>query len=115
MENYADYEFYRSQYMGSLSNDLFDSLIVKASREIDRNVNCDIEKAKLTEKEQWQLQYVACELVDYLNNNGTNAESSAGSISIDGVSITKYENSEYTTNNKHKILGNLPIKLTRYL
>ena len=42
MENYADYNFYRSEFKGSLSIDLFNSLIIEASREIDKNINCEL-------------------------------------------------------------------------
>jgi hypothetical protein len=121
MENYADYDFYINQYKGSLSNDLFDTLIIKASRGIDRNVNVMLTQEiinDLTETEQWQLKYVACELVDFINNNGLNSDTTAGanSISIDGVSINKNVKSEdYIKASKKKIYDNLPMKLTRYL
>ena len=39
MINYADYTFYVNEFKGSLSVDLFNSIIPKASREIDRHVN----------------------------------------------------------------------------
>ena len=37
MINYADYTFYTTEYKGNLSIGLFNSLIIKASREIDKN------------------------------------------------------------------------------
>ena len=40
--NYTDYNYYKSEYRGSLSGDLFSSYIVKASKEIDRNVNIEL-------------------------------------------------------------------------
>ena len=76
MINYADYDFYANEYKGSLSIDLFNSLIIKASREIDKNVNKDLTEInikRLTEREQWQLKYVACELCDFLKNIGGNS------------------------------------------
>ena len=124
MINYADYEFYTNEYKGSLSIDLFNSLIIKASREIDKNVNKDLTETnikRLTEREQWQLKYVACELCDFLNNSGGNSGKysfGADSISIDGVSINKGSNikSENQINkDKKSILGELPLSLIRYL
>ena len=54
MINYADYDFYTNEYKGSLSIDLFNSLIIKASREIDKNVNKDVTETnikRLTERQ----------------------------------------------------------------
>lgn len=109
MINYADYVFYQRDYLGNLSIDLFNSLIVKASREIDKNINCELNEEtinKLSDKEQWKLKYVACELCDYFQN-----ETSASSISIDGVSISQSNPQK----DKPIILNGLPIKLTRYI
>ena len=36
---YADYEYYLEKYFGTLPKDSFNSLILKASREIDKNIN----------------------------------------------------------------------------
>ena len=44
MINYADYDFYKNYYQGSLSFDLFNSLLPKASREIDKAVNKKLEE-----------------------------------------------------------------------
>lgn len=124
MINYADYDFYTNEYKGSLSIDLFNSLIIKASREIDKNVNRKLTEAnikRLPEDEQWQLKYVACELCDFLKNSGGNSGKysfGADSISIDGVSISKGSNikSEAQINkDKKSILGDLPLSLIRYL
>lgn len=124
MINYADYDFYISEYKGSLSIDLFNSLIVKASREIDNNVNKKLTEAnikRLPENEQWQLKYVACELCDFLKNSGGNSGKysfGADSISIDGVSISKGSNIKSETQinkDKKSILGELPLSLIRYL
>ena len=57
MENYADYNFYISEFKGSLSIDLFNSLIIEASREIDRNVNCEITSEvidALNDRDKWR-------------------------------------------------------------
>ena len=42
---YADYEYYKNKYYGTLPEDSFNSLILKASKEIDNNVN-----TRLTER-----------------------------------------------------------------
>lgn len=125
MINYADYNFYKNEYKGnSLSVDLFNSFIVKASREIDKNINKDLTEetiAGLSEKEKWQLKYVACELCDFLKNSGGNSGvygTGAGSISIDGISINKTsaKKSETQINkDKSNIIGELPLSLIRYL
>lgn len=111
---YADYEYYENTYNGTLSSGLFSSLIVKASKEIDRNVNIELTEEiidELTEAEQDNLQYVACELCDLINVQNT---SGVSSISIDGVSKT-YKTQEELTKNKKNILDNLPQSLTRYI
>lgn len=124
MNNYADYDFYNEEYKGELSEDLFNSLIVKASREIDKNVNCELTEeriSKLSEREKWQLKYCASALCDFLKSSGGNSgvyETGADSISIDGVTINKSSNkkSENQMNkDKLNILGELPTCLTRYL
>ena len=116
MIKYADYVFYDKDYKGSLSIDLFNSLIVKASREIDRNINRNLTQSyinKMNEIDQYKLKYATCQMVDYINANG-DIPSSANSISIDGVSINK-GTSEEVRISKSEILDNLPHDLTRYL
>lgn len=120
MNNYAEYEFYINEYKGNLSNDLFDILIVKASRDIDRNVNCKLTESlinSLSNDDKYKLQYTACELVDFINNyGGSSNDGKANSISIDGVSInrgTKTEESQ--TKLKKQIYDNLPHTITRWL
>lgn len=124
MINYADYNFYLKEYKGNLSYDLFGSLIVKASREIDKNINKDLTEEvikTLSSKEQWQLQYVTCELCDFLKNSGGNSGiygTGADSISIDGVSINKSSDKKSESQikkDKANILEGLPLSLTRYL
>ena len=69
MMNYADYDFYTNEYKGSLSIDLFNSLIIKASREIDKNVNKDLTETnieRLTEREQWQLNMLLANFAIFL-------------------------------------------------
>ena len=124
MINYADYDFYANEYKGSLSIDLFNSLIIKASMTIDDNINCTLTEArikKLSERDQYKLKFVACELCDFLNNSGGNSGKysfGADSISIDGVSISKGSNIKSETQinkDKKSILGELPLSLIRYL
>lgn len=120
MENYADYEFYAEEYKGSLSVDLFNFLIIKASRDIDRNINCKLNEDilnSLSEDDKYKIKYVACELVDYINNFGSNSSSGrANSIKLDGVAINRDTKSEVTIiKNKSQIYDNLPHNLTRWL
>lgn len=121
MDNYADYKFYTDEYKGKLSDDLFSSCIVKASRIIDGNVNRELNQEvieQLSERDQYKLKYVACELCDYINTNGSSGSGSekASSISIDGVSITSDTKSEtQIANDRSVILSELPIELTRYI
>lgn len=120
MINYADYDFYKEEYKGNLSKDLFDSLIVSASRNIDRNVNKELTQEvvnSLSGREQYQLKYTACELCDYINLTGGNtAIGKASAISIDGVSINKGQKSEsQMIRGESQILNDLPLSLTRYL
>lgn len=112
--NYTDYNYYKSTYRGSLSGDLFSSYIVKASKEIDRNVNIELTTdiiESLTEQEQDNIQYTACLLVDYFSVNKTSAYSS---LSIDGVSKTLKQN-DVLKKEKAEILDNLPQSLTRFM
>jgi hypothetical protein len=120
MINYADYNFYKSEYLGSLSNDLFSSLIIKASREIDRNINRELTEEiinSLSENDQYRLKFTACELADYFNINGSNSSNAkANSVSIDGVSINRGSKSEsQEIASKRNIINNLPLELMRYI
>ncbi len=116
MNNYADYQFYTDEFKGSLSNDIFSFYIVKASRYIDRNINRKLTNDvihSLSEDDQNNIKYVACELVDSLYKE----DNDANSISIDGVSISKgyYSNTNNENDIKKNILNNLPHELIRYL
>ena len=109
---YADYDFYKEKYNGTLTASLFDSYIVKASREIDKNVNRKLKEKDITD----EVKYVACELVDFLNDNKMFLEKKIASVSNDGVSET-YTNisKDDLKSEKRKILDGLPHDLTRYL
>ena len=116
MINYADYEFYSNTYKGSLSGDLFNSLIGKTSREIDLNVNREITEDDLNNEKHnfgYKIKYTTCLLLDYLNTQAK-MNGAVGSISIDGVSKTIKSLSDII-NDKKKIVENLPHELTRYL
>ena len=109
MLNYADYHYYSDIYKGSLSQALFNSLINKASRTIDRYVNKKITLEDLDKYEE--VKYVACALCDKLN---TISNSNVSSISIDGVSKT-FKSSSEQKKELEDVLDNLPEDLVRYL
>ena len=116
---YADYKYYIEEYFGTLPEDSFNSLVLKASREIDRNVNTRLNQEiinNLSKKAQEQLKYTACALTDLMTKKQESENSKLSSISIDGVSksFKTLSVSEYRSNKK-EILRNLPDELTRYL
>ena len=114
MINYANYEFYKNTYNGSLSGDLFNSLIVKTSREIDTYVNREITEDDLdNDKFGYKIKYTTCLLLDYINSE-TKGNGAVKSISIDGVSKT-IKGLEETKKDKQNILNNLPQELVRYI
>ena len=122
MNQYADYNFYKNEYKGTLSEELFNSYIVKASKDIEKNVNIKLNEdvfENLKDDVQEKISYVACELCDYQYNFGSNADTGApNSFGIDGVNITQ---SSYSTGNNtlgtklKNIYEDLPQELTRYL
>lgn len=116
---YADYKYYKETYLGTLSEDSFNSLILKASREIDNNINTRLTNAKieaLPKEAQGQLKYTACALIDLLNQKEQSTNKKVSSISIDGVSksFNILSNADYITMKK-EILYCLPHELTRYV
>ena len=116
MINYADYEFYSNTYKGSLSGDLFNSLIGKTSREIDLYVNREITEDDLNNEEHnfgYKIKYTTCLLLDYMNSQ-TKINGAVESISIDGVSKTMKSLSDIEKD-KQKIVNNLPQEITRYI
>jgi len=116
---YANYEYYKEKYFGTLPENSFNSLILKASREIDNNVNTRLSQEvidKLPEEAQERLKYTTCALTDLLHIKQENSERKVSSISIDGVSKTfKTNSNSETKREKKEILKGLPIELTRYL
>lgn len=118
MINYATYEFYNGdKYKGTLSESLFNSLIPKASREIDKVVNRDIKEADLSASYGDKIRFVACQLVDFLNKyDSKGGKGNLSSISIDGVTKSFSSSSkEDIRNEKQSIIDLLPQDLTRFL
>lgn len=116
---YADYEYYIEKYFGTLPKDSFNSLILKASREIDKNVNTRLTQKiidNLQDEAQEQLKYTACALTDLIFKKQESESRKLNSISIDGVNKTFKVLSETDySKSKKEILNNLPIELTKYL
>ena len=116
---YADYEYYKTTYLGTLPEDSFSSLVLKASREIDNNVNTRLNQEKidnLPKEAQEQLKYTACALVDLMNRKQESENKKISSYSIDGVSKTfKVVSSEEYVSSKREIIKCLPDELTRFL
>lgn len=116
---YADYSYYLLEYKGKLQEIFFDSLIIKASREIDKNVNTRLTETKinnLPKEAQEQLKYTACALVDLINKKQESENKKISSFSIDGVSksFNILSNNDYI-NSKKDIINCLPDELTKYL
>ena len=102
---YVDYKYYAEEYFGTLPENSFNSLVLKASREIDRNVNTRLSQEmieNLSEKAQEQLKYTACALTDLMAKKQEGENTSLSSISIDGVSksFKVLSISEYKANRK---------------
>lgn len=116
---YADYKYYQETYFGTLSEDSFKSLVLKASREIDNNINTRLTQEKidkLPNEAQDQLKYTACALVDLINRKQESENKKISSYSIDGVSKTfKTISEEEYTSSKREVIKCLPDELTRFL
>lgn len=116
---YADYEYYTEKYFGTLPDNSFNQLNLKASREIDRNVNVRLTKEiieKLPKEAQEQLKYTACALIDLIDKKQESDSKKISSFSIDGVSKSfKLLSTDEYKSTKKDILKNLPDELTRYL
>lgn len=116
---YADYKYYQETYFGTLPEDSFKSLVLKASREIDNNINTRLTQEKIDElpnEAQDQLKYTACALVDLINRKQESENKKISSYSIDGVSKTfKTISEEEYTSSKREVIKCLPDELTRFL
>ncbi len=116
---YANFGYYKETYKGTLPEDSFDSLILKASREIDKNVNTRLTEIKinnLPKEAQEQLKYTACALVDLINKKEESTNRKITSYSIDGVSknFKVLSDEEYKVAKK-EIINCLPDELTCFL
>lgn len=116
---YADFRYYKETYKGTLTENSFNSLILKASKTIDQNINTRLSQQKiesLPKEAQEQLEYTACALVDLLNKKEENDNKNVNSITIDGVSKTfRTFSKDEIRAEQYEILKNLPSELTRYL
>lgn len=116
---YADFNYYKDNYKGQLPENTFNYLIIRASREIDKNINTRLTENKinnLSEEAQDLLKYTACALTDLINRKADSEGKKVNSISIDGVSknFNTLSNEEYISSKK-EVLGSLPDELTCYL
>ena len=102
---YAEYEFYIDKYHGKLSYDLFNSLIVKASLIVKRNINRKLDIKNIPD----EIKYVVCELLEHINEL-----ENSNITSIDGVTIAQKTKEELDAK-QNEILSNLPQEYTRYL
>lgn len=116
---YADFKYYKETYKGTLTEDSFDSLILKASREIDKNINTRLTEIKinnLPNEAQEQLKFTACALTDLIHKKQESDSKKISSFSIDGVSKTfKTISDEEYKSSKREVLKYLPDELTRFL
>lgn len=116
---YVDYTYYKNNFFGKLEENKFDELVIKASREIDKNINTVITQEKinnLSNEAQDRLKYTACALTDLINKKQESDSKKISSYSIDGVSKTfkTISTEEYKTSKK-SVLDFLPDELTCYL
>ena len=116
---YVDYEYYTRCFSGTLSIGEFKTLVVKASREIDKNVNTILTEEKINElsnEAQDRLKYTTCALIELINKKQESDNKKISSYSIDGVSKTfKTISTEEFKKEKNDVLDFLPDELTCYL
>ena len=82
---YAAYDYYIKKYFGTLSEDSFNSLILKASKEIDKNINTILNEKKinnLSQEAQDKLKDTACALSDLIYKKQENENRKLSSFSI---------------------------------
>lgn len=116
---YVDYTYYVEKYQGDTPGEKFESLLIKASREIDNNINTELTDTKvsnLRKRAQDKLKYTVCALIDLIYKKETNSSRKVTSISIDGVSknFKTFSDEDYKKE-KSEILKGLPDELTCYL
>jgi hypothetical protein len=123
MNKYADYDFYVNEYKGTLTEQSFDSYIVKSSKAIERNINRKLNQEifdNLSDEDiKEKISYVACELCDYYDSYGDiTSTGNPSSISIDGVSISNNSYTSSQNENSKKlasIYNDLPQDWIRFL
>lgn len=116
---YVDYTYYVTEYQGNIPAEEFESLLIKASREIDNNINTELTETKinnLSERAQEKFKQTVCALCDLIYKKEIFSNRKLTSYSIDGVSKTykTFSDEEYRKEKKD-ILEGLPIELTCYL
>ena len=116
---YADYNYYKSTYLGDLEKNIFDKNIIKASMIIDSNINQELTEDSLkvlSNSAQEKLKYTACALSDLIERKQNCDNRKITSLSIDGVSktYTTIPDSEYEKK-VSETLKFLPDELTCYL
>lgn len=116
---YVDYTYYKNNFFGKLEENKFDELVIKASREIDKNVNAVITEQVVNQlkiEAQDRLKYTTCVLIDLINRKQESDNRKITGYSIDGVNKTFKDISteEYKTSKK-SVLDFLPDELTCYL
>ena len=112
MIEYTDYEYYQNEYKGSLSVDLFNFNVKKASAIIKGMLNQEIYTPYIDE-----IQYATCVLIDGLNSKNE-INQNLLSVNVDGVSESYRPNQEIEqaySNLLKEIENILPHELTRYL
>ena len=88
---YADYEYYTTEYKGTLPEEEAVKALKQASRHIDtltynRIKKCEFER--LTAFQQGIIKETACMMADFEHNNADMINSLVNSYSINGASIT---------------------------
>lgn len=116
---YVDFNYYKNTYKGTLPEDSFNSLAIKASREIDKNINTRLNQDKINNlpiEAQEQLKDTACALIDLISRKEESQNRKLSSFSIDGVSksFNKLSDSDYKLSKK-EIVAYLPDELTCFL
>ncbi len=116
---YVDFKYYSDSYKGTLPENSFNTVIVKACREIDRNINTRLNNQKisnLSKEAQEELKDTACALIDLLYRKEESLNKKLTSMSIDGVSKSFNILSDTDFQSQRRdIIRNLPYELTCYL
>lgn len=116
---YADYNYYKTSYMGNLEENDFDKNIIKASKIIDYNVNQELTEElikSLSARAQDKLKYTACALADLTEKKNNSDNRKITAFSIDGVNKTYATITDEDYKKKEReALKFLPDELTCYL